>query len=69
MSVEPKGGVARVVPVRELARDVRSAQVGQVMDYSPSGLFVSLRPVGGGKEWTASVDEIEAWEPGERDGS
>ena len=46
---------------RPLVRDVRTNRVGEVMDRrnTSHGERIWLRPVGGGREWTASADDIE----------
>jgi hypothetical protein len=45
---------------RELARDARG-RIGEIMERRDTarGTRVWLRPIGGGREWTASADTIE----------
>lgn len=43
--------------VGSLARDTARGEVGQVMDHQSGRVW--LRPLSGGREWTAWPDEVE----------
>ncbi|WP_449477999.1 hypothetical protein [Streptomyces abikoensis] len=46
-----------VLKVGTMVLDTRRDRVGEVMDASPSRVF--LRAFGGGREWIASPEELE----------
>ena len=53
--------------VGTLARDVARDAVGCVMDRQSDRVW--LRPVGGGREWDVSVDQVEpVTDDGDREG-
>lgn len=47
---------------RRLVRDL-SNRVGEVISQNHSGDGLFLRPVGGGLEWEAQVDEVQDVDP------
>lgn len=44
---------------RDLARDMSSGKVGEVMDENHNGTLLYLHPVGGGLEWEVKTEHVE----------
>ncbi|MFE3016907.1 hypothetical protein [Streptomyces sp. NPDC059256] len=62
-----EGGMCQEFAVGAVVWDAEAKRVGVVMDFSLGSYF--LRPLGGGREWSVSGENLSVWSRGDRPGA